>query len=290
MSADPYTAVWVSHTSISDFLACPRAYYLKNMYRDPKSGHKIKLVSPPLSLGKAIHEVLDSLSKMPTEDRFKESPVMRFHELWKKVSGKKGGFANLETEQKYKERGEHMLNRLMQHRGPLERKAVKIRSDKDSLIYYWFSEKDGIILCGKIDWLEYLPDFDAVHIIDFKTNKNDENDDSLQLPIYYLLTKNCQKRHVEKLSYWYIERNNEPTERPLPDVQKSTEEILTIAKKIKLTRQLNVFKCPQQTGCRVCKPYEKIIKGEAEFVGLDEYNNDLYILEGVMIDRESEIL
>lgn len=290
MQGDIYTAVWVSHTSISDFLVCPRAYYLKNIYKDPKTGHKIKLVSPPLSLGKAVHEVFDLLSKLPVEERFSESLIIKFHKMWEKASGKKGGFTNAEVEQKYKTRGEAMLNRVMQHRGPLERKAVKIKSDKDTLIYYWLSEKDNIILCGKIDWLEYLPDFDSVHIVDFKTNKNDESDESLQLPIYYLLAKNCQKRHVEKASYWYIERNNEPTERKLPDPQKAHDTILEIAKKIKLARQLNVFKCPHKTGCHVCKPYEKILKGEAELVGKDEYNNNIYLLEGVMIERESEIL
>jgi len=71
MPKDIYSAVYVSHTSISDFLVCPRAYFLKNVYRDPKTRHKIKLMSPPLALGQVIHEVLESLSLLPTEDRFK---------------------------------------------------------------------------------------------------------------------------------------------------------------------------------------------------------------------------
>ena len=62
---DQYTAVWVSHTSISDFLQCPRAYYLKNVYKDPKTRHKIQLMSPPLALGQVVHSVLESLSILP---------------------------------------------------------------------------------------------------------------------------------------------------------------------------------------------------------------------------------
>ena len=60
--ADKYTAYWVSHSSINDFLKCPRAYFLKNVYKDPKTGRKIKLISPPLALGQAVHEVVESLS------------------------------------------------------------------------------------------------------------------------------------------------------------------------------------------------------------------------------------
>ncbi|QQS44706.1 PD-(D/E)XK nuclease family protein [Candidatus Roizmanbacteria bacterium] len=96
----------------------------------------------------------------------------------------------------------------------MARKAVKIKED---LPHYWLSEEDNIILCGKIDWLEYLPETDSVHIIDFKTSKYDEDGDSLQLPIYYLLVTNTQKREVSKASYWYLERNDDLTEKELPD-------------------------------------------------------------------------
>src|SRR3989338_4517432 len=115
---DKYTAVWVSHSSITDFLKCPRAYFLHNIY---------------------------------------------------------------------KKRGEEMLSYLGQNPGPLKNLAVKIKMD---LPYYYLSEQDNIILCGKIDWLEYLPESDSVHIIDFKTGRGEEDKDSLQLPIYHLLVTN----------------------------------------------------------------------------------------------------
>ena len=144
---------------------------------------------------------------------------------------------------------------------------------------YFLSEEDNIILCGKIDWLEYLPEKDAVNIIDFKTNKMDENADSLQLPIYELLVKNCQKRPVNKAYYWYIERNDEPKEMKLPDSEKARQKILDIAQKVKTARKLNVLKCPQKTGCTFCRPMESILKKEAQFVGINSYNEDIYILD-----------
>ncbi len=274
---DKFTAVWVSHSSISDFLKCPRAYYLNNVYKDPATGHKIQLMAPALALGGAVHEIVEALSKIPTVDRFKTPILEKFRTLWqRKYTGKQGGFSSPEQEQLYFQRGEEMLRRLIDHPGPLANKAVKIQGD---LPQYWLSEEENIILCGKIDWLEYLPDQDAVHIIDFKTSKTEENGESLQLPIYHLLVKNTQHRHVAKASYWYLELNDEPTAKELPDLEEAHEQVLAVAKKMKLARKLDHFKCPHgDEGCYACLPLERIIKGEAEKVGVSEFRQDIYIL------------
>lgn len=274
MTKDKYSATWISHSSISDFLVCPRAYYLKNVYKDPKTNHKISLTSPPLALGKAVHEVIEGLSVLVTDRRFSKPLSERLDEIWPKVSGKKGGFLNIKTENEYKNRGKEMLRRVEQNPGPLKNLAVKIKMD---LPYYWLSEEDNIILCGMLDWLEYLKKENAVHIIDFKTGKKNEKKDSLQLPIYFLLASNTQKRKVIKASYWYVDRDNEPCEQKLPEIKTAREKILKIGKEIKLARQLNRFKCPHN-GCQACKPFEKIINKQAELVGVDEINRDVYVL------------
>lgn len=282
---DKYSATWVSHTSISDFKKCPRSYYLKHVYKDPVSGHKVKLMSPPLALGQAVHEVIEGLSILPASERFKTPLIDLFDKSWKKVAGKKGGFQSVDSERKYRERGEEMLKRVTKHPGPIERQAVKIKMD---LPNYWLSEEENIILCGKIDWLEYLPQTNGVHIIDFKTGKKDEDDDSLQLPIYLLLASNCQGRVVEKASYWYLERNNNLTECILPDGEDAYKKVLEIARKIKLARSLNKFACPFN-GCNNCKDMESVVAGKAELVGQDEYGADIYILSSSN-EGESEVL
>jgi CRISPR/Cas system-associated exonuclease Cas4 (RecB family) len=287
MSDDKYSAVWVSHSSIGDFLKCPRAYYLNNVYKDPKTGHKISLMAAPLALGQAVHEVVESLSILPTGKRFDESLIKKFDVAWAKVSGKKGGFSDPDHEHYYKERGIAMLQRVMKNPGPLKNLAVKIKMD---LPHYWLSEEDKIILCGKIDWLEYFPETDSVHIIDFKTSKSDESSESLQLPIYYLLSLHCQHRNVAKASYWYLERNDEPNEVALPDRDSAKERVLKIAKEMKLARKLERFNCPNGDGCMHCKPLEAIIKGQAEYVGVNDFNQDLYILPYKKDAPESEIL
>lgn len=273
---DKYTAVWVSHTSISDFLKCPRSYYLKNVYKDPKTKHKVQLMAPPLALGSAVHVVLESLSVLPTDKRFDEPLLKKFDEAWKKVTGKQGGFLSADVEQTYKKRGEDMIRRAQEHPGPLARLAVKIKED---LPYYWLSEEDNIILCGKIDWLEYLPEIDSVNILDFKTSKTEEDSSSLQLPIYHLLVHNCQRRKVEGASYWYLGLNDELTPKELPDLIEAHETVLKVAREMKTARSLERYRCPHgDEGCYACRPMERILKGEGEFVGENEYRQDVYIL------------
>ncbi|MEN8252929.1 MAG: PD-(D/E)XK nuclease family protein [Patescibacteria group bacterium] len=287
--SDKFSATWVSHSSIKDFLNCPRAYYLNNVYRDPDSNHKIQIISAPLALGSAVHEVVESLSVLATKDRFKENLLQKFERVWKKHSGKKGGFSSETQEEQYKKRGKEMLQRVIKNPGPVAELAVKIKQD---LPHYWLSSNDNIILCGKIDWLEYLPDTDSVNIIDFKTSKREEEGESLQLPIYNLLASNTQKRKVNKAYYWYLGLSDNLVEKDLPDLEKAYEQILQIAKKIKLQRQLKVFKCPsREGGCRYCKPLERVIRGEAQKVGVSEYNQDVYILPFEnKEEQESEIL
>lgn len=69
MNANNVISTWVSHSSISDFIKCPKGYYLHNVYRDPMTGNKIALVNPSLTLGQTVHETLESLLKFHAEDR-----------------------------------------------------------------------------------------------------------------------------------------------------------------------------------------------------------------------------
>lgn len=275
MIKDKFSAVWVSHSSIGDYLRCPRAYYLNNVYRNPDTNRKIALIKPQLALGQAVHEVIETISVKPAEVRFRDSLIPIYEKAWQKVSGKRGGFHSEEEETGYKSRGQRMIEKVMTHPGPLANKAVKIQQD---LPYFWLSEEDNIILCGKIDWLEYLPETESVAIIDFKTGKFEEDPSSLQLPIYFLLVKNCQRRPVTAAYYWYLNRANAPQPVPLPDEQVAYTAVLEIAKKIALARKLEHFMCKSKDGCVVCRPLEKIVRGEATYVGSDEYNRDIYIL------------
>jgi hypothetical protein len=231
------------------------------------------IMSPPLSLGQAVHEVIESLAILPVEERLKISLVKKLDPVWLKITGKRGGFKTHQEEMVYRDRAEQMLINLQEDPGPILKKAIKIKSNMN-LPNYWLSEEDNIILCGKIDWLEYEEDSDSVH---FKTGKNEEKEDSLQLPIYLLLATNTQSKKVSGASYWYLDRDDGIVEKKLPDTRESFEKVYTVARRIKLARQINHFKCPKD-GCYACRPYERILKGEGEKVGVSDTRQDMYIL------------
>src|SRR5882762_7572287 len=117
MAQDKYSAVWVSNSSMNDFITCPRLYYLRNVYKDPATRHKINIINPSLALGQSVHEVLEALSIIPVEDRFTTSLLTTYDTVWKKVSGKLGGFTNEQEEHMIKERGAQMLKRVIDFPG-----------------------------------------------------------------------------------------------------------------------------------------------------------------------------
>ena len=225
-------------------------------------------MTPSLALGQVVHEVVESLSTLPISDRLKQPLSARFEIAWNLLPSRV-------KSDDIKDRGLAMLSRIEANPGIVLQKAVKIRQD---LPYYWLSEDDNIILCGKIDWLSYNEADDSVSIVDFKTGKFDEDPESLQLPIYLLLAQNCQPRRVAGAYYWYLDRDNVPKEVSLPNPQEALEKLLPLAKKVALARKLQHFPCPQKDGCRACLGLEKIYRGEAELVGSNSFGQDVFMV------------
>lgn len=280
--ADKYTATWVSHSSMGDFIKCPRLYYLHNIYKDPKTGRKMTIVTPYMSLGIAVHNVVEGLGDYPANERMNRDLNAWFLKEWGKVSGRKGGFKSNEEEALFKERGEKMIQTVIDNPRFLTEKRIKLPRGEMPCNFY-LSEDDNIILNGLVDWIEYLPD-DTLHIVDFKTGKNEEKESSLQLPIYLLLCDALQKRKVSKASYWYLESDT-LTEKILPSHEEAYNAVYEVAKKVKDARDKKEFPCPKgETGCLHCKPYEDILqykKGEeapVEYIGVGGFNQDTYIL------------
>jgi ATP-dependent helicase/DNAse subunit B len=183
---------WVSHSKLSLYDGCPKAYYFAYVFRNLKSGKKVRHITPSLALGQTVHTVLEELSREPKNIRFREPLIAKFENNWQKITGIKGGFDDAEQEHTYKKRGEEMMGRVYANRRVLEGLAVKIKAE-NNLPRFDLVPEDGIILCGKIDWLSFDETLKSVHIIDFKTGKYEERETSLQLPIYFLLAKNCQQ-------------------------------------------------------------------------------------------------
>lgn len=287
---DKYTAVWVSHSSMGDFLKCPRLYYLHNMFKDGKTGRKMSIVSPHMSLGIAVHEVLEGLGDYPAHERMNHDLQAKFEEEWQKVTGIKGGFTSPEEEAEFKARGKAMIDNVIKDPKFLVNKRIKLPKEKMNPNYY-LSEEDNIILNGQVDWIEYLED-DTLHIIDFKTGRHEEKEASLQLPIYLLLCNALQKRKVTRASYWYLE-SNKIIEKELPDIKKAHDEVFSVAKLVSDARKANSFVCPNGNynketkvgGCYGCLPYEKILMWKegsddaaVTSVGIGGFNQDIFVV------------
>ncbi|OHA79388.1 MAG: hypothetical protein A2747_03075 [Candidatus Yonathbacteria bacterium RIFCSPHIGHO2_01_FULL_44_41] len=263
------------------------------MYKDPRTGHKVSIVNPHMSLGVAVHEVLEGLAEFPADTRMDRDLFALYESEWKKVTGKKGGFTSDTEEREFKARGTVMLEKVTGDPRFLINKCIKLKRDTMPCNFY-LSEEHNIILNGLVDWIEYLPETDSLHIVDFKTGKVEEKDGSLQLPIYLLLCNALQKRKVTKASYWYLE-SDKLTEKELPDIDIARRDVLEVAMKVKEARDIakregpdKTFVCPQGAydvvtrdgGCNSCRPYELIFARDplAESVGVGGFSQDMYLM------------
>ena len=317
---DKYKAVWLSHSSIGDYEKCPRLYYLHDVYKDPKTKRKINITSPYMSLGIAIHNVVEDLKNYKVDDRKKiltekniilnqEKLLENFEIEFAKVSGKKGGFTSEEQEKEFKNRGVKMVQNVIADPKLLLNKTVSTKSyyTGDMLPNFYISQEENIILCGNIDWIEYNepekiplnPLFQkegrgTISVVDFKTGKNEEKENSMQLPIYKILLESLQNKwKVVNGKYWYLESGVVITKEIDEDkIKQVKEKIIKIGVEIrdkKLTWSgsdwlwnenfENNFACKNgKEGCLHCKSYEKILAGEAEYLGVDMYKKDLYFI------------
>lgn len=276
---DKYSAVWVSYSGLNTFLQCPRAYYLQYVYKNPETRRKMAVITPQLALGQVVHDTLEPLANVPAEKRMDQPIIDKFEENWMSVSGEKGGFSDADQEIKIKARGREMIERVIANPGPIVRKAVRIpKSPSGMPPNFLLSEEENIILCGSIDWLEYLEDSAGVHIIDFKTGKNSEQEDSLQLPIYLLLATNLQSRPVERASYWYLNQSSGLEEKNLLSYDDARSRVTEKAIKLKEARESSSLECPRGGKCFACAPFEAILEGEAKYVGVSSMNKDTYVI------------
>lgn len=264
-------AIFISNTSLNDFLSCPRAYFLKNVYRNPKTGYRIQIASPYISLGATIHDAirwflenLDNPSLLKLNDHFRN--------FWWKYHGKRGGFSSEEEEKVFGQRGLKMLGNFLENHAKLEKMAKPAKFPKYPLI-------DNVILTGNLDYVGELDDGN-LHVIDFKTGVKDV-DSPLQLYIYAILAENHYGKAVTKMSFWYLDRDLEPKEVVPDPLEKTLEWLVEKGKAVKLALEENNWVCKGGDDlCRDCRDYQAVLEGKGEFMFSDHaYKKDVYFLE-----------
>ncbi len=262
--------LWISHSAIKNFDNCSRLYYFTSIYRNPKTGNRVQIVNPYLSLGSAVHEAIDDVLDLAPSKRVCVSLVKRLEKSWERYAGKRGGFVSERQESEFKERGVKMIKKV-ENSSLLSTKSLKKEKELPKMSLF-----EGVELVGSFDWIELLPD-KSLHIIDFKTGRSREDARSLQLPIYEILAKNSYGKKVGRLSYWYLEDSPKPTPKKLTG---SIAEIERKAVEIKKAVEGSEFSCSSKyPRCFWCRKYESIVSGRAEFIGTDdERQKDLFYL------------
>lgn len=265
--------LWISYSGISDFETCPRLYYLRNLYTTPVTERRIQVADPYLTLGTAVHRVTEEISILEPKKRRAISLLSRFDRIWQFFSGKRGGFQSAQEERNFYERGKKMIEKLEASDimyGPSYSTGERLPRLR------LFPDKD-ILLVGSFDWIEVLEQ-GGFHIIDFKTGKKEEKEDSLQLPIYLVLGVYTLKNPIEKMSYWYLEKDEGPVTKKLAAPESYLPILQEKAIKIKKAVEEGNLVCTAPKGmCAKCEKYERVLSGDAEYVGFDrKMNREIY--------------
>src|SRR3989304_4935091 len=82
--------IYISYTSLRDFLKCPNSYFLKNIYKQslpPQAGVKIhepfriQIASPYLTLGSTVHDSIKWFLDMQGQAS-RDQVIGKFRNFW----------------------------------------------------------------------------------------------------------------------------------------------------------------------------------------------------------------
>lgn len=189
---------YISPNKLKIWLECPRKYW--HYYINEPT----KYLEPPrpyYTLGEAVHDTLNSFYSLVPQIRNKNRLFNMFEMHWRASCNREGGFKDREEEASYKNRAINMLENFYENEDttitPFQLSPAKTK-------YVELTSK--IMLGGKVDRVDLELD-KSLHIIDYKTGKEDR-DDPHQLFIYDLLVRSWLKKEVSKLSYLHLESGN----------------------------------------------------------------------------------
>ncbi len=195
----------------------------------------------------------------------------KFRNLWRKYSGKRGGFSSKEEEAVFGKRGLKMISNFFKNATRLEKITHNIDFPKLHLF-------EDVVLMGNFDFVGEKED-GSLHVVDFKTGIHDEKD-PLQLYIYAILAQANFGKPVSSASFWYLDRDDASKEIVLDALEPKLEWIVGKAREIKEALGQKTWVCVKEEElCRDCKDYQAILDGKGEFQFTDyRYKKDVYYL------------
>lgn len=264
-------ALWISYTALKDFLKCPGSYFLKNRYRDPKTGHRLQIASAPMTLGSLVHDAIKWYLQT-NRTAGKDDLIKKFRNHWLKYRGKRGGFSSIQEEADFGKRGLKMLDNFWEN-------AKNLEPNLPVFDFLRFKMDEKLIFLGKLDFLGKLPD-GSLHVLDFKTGVKDE-EDPIQLHAYAILAEANLQKPVSKISYWYLDREISPKEAVLDSLEDKLAWLKEKALQVQEAIKEDHWVCSKVKDlCNDCQNYQAIIDGQGEFLFSDEeFKKDVYFLK-----------
>jgi len=254
-----------SPSKLNSFEKCPKSYqfnYLDPIYSKMK-GELNKMPENIFSfftLGHAVHNAITLFFHAQEDERTWENLKNTLKGTWtseaqrnkKMPLGKWGGFKSIEEEREAYNQALLMLKNFFS----MQIKDSKIVYLPTSDIRNSIQDYQNLItpinenfdISGKFDLITENED-GILHIIDFKTGKN-EDSDSFQLKFYKVLAEEKFGKPANKASFFFL-RSGSQKEFELDD--QDTEDLKSeIIKKIDLINQTEEFKPKPSNFCKFC--------------------------------------
>ena len=234
---------FVSPNKLKIWLECPRKYWHYYLHEPTKYQEPPR---PFYTLGGAVHNTLNSFFSLVPQIRTKERLFDLLERYWQAARNQEGGFTDLEEEKSYKERAVNMLENFYKNEDTV---AVPYKLSPSSTKYVPLT--GTVMLGGIIDRIDLEAD-GTLHIIDYKTGKEDR-DDPHQLSIYSLLVKEWLKKNVSKLSYLHLESGNWSSQDSNEEKEKETKRfVIETANQIPKELAKDYFVCSLGPSCPHC--------------------------------------
>ena len=191
---------FASPYKLSMFLECPRKYWYyyineETKYKQPQY--------PYFTMGEHVHNALKNFFRLNPDLRTREKLLNLLTTFWGTKCAAEGGFESVDHEEGYKKRAVKMLENFY------DKEDIKAEP------IIWFSSsnpkvevKPLLLFTGVFDRIDHLSS-EALHVIDYKTGKEDAVDDNnLQLPMYALMADKIYRLPVKKVSYLNLASGN----------------------------------------------------------------------------------
>lgn len=235
-------------TKIRNFLECPRKFFFYHVNPETK---RLFPEKPYFTLGHHVHDALRDFFAQDPDSRSEDLLLQLLETAWETQTGAAGGFKTLEEENESKERGRAMLKRFLETENWKIKPHYLPEKEGDLPGYQQAPVEAGLAFGGIVDRIDEESD-GTLHIIDYKTGKNDEPDE-WQLPMYAVMVSRVYGREVGRTSYLMLEHGtHHTTEVTIQGNLETLKRVREVVAQIPRSKVMADFVCRMGENCRHC--------------------------------------